>query len=498
MNMVLVGFANVFNVESFLILICGVIGGIVIGALPGLTSTMGVALLLPVTYGMKATTGIVMLLGIYCGAIYGGSISAILLNTPGTPASAATVLDGYPMAKRGEAGRALSISTIASTFGGLISGILLMFISPVIASFALKFGATEFFALAFFGLSIIVGISNTSIAKGLSAGFLGLLLATVGIDDITGSVRFTFGNSNLITGFSLIPVMIGLFAVSQVFTKLEHIEKSVIIKQKKFNLIPGKDDMKTIVRISLWSSILGAFIGAVPGTGGDIAAWTSYNVAKRTSKNPEKFGTGCVEGIAAPESANNGTTGGTLIPLMTLGVPGDTTTAVLLGAFTLQGLQCGPLLFTQHSDLVYTIFVGFVVANFLMLILGLSGMKFYAKVLEVPDYFVTPAILTLCIVGAFAINKNAVDVIVMFAFGLLGFLLMKLDIPMSPIVLAFILGPMAEKNFRRALLISKGSYAVFFQRPLTVVLFLISILSLCLPVVQSMLAKRKENRKKSS
>ena len=492
MENILIGFSNVFSAETFLILIAGVLGGIIIGALPGLTSTMGVALLLPITYGMEATVGIVMLLGIYCGSVYGGSISAILLSTPGTPASAATVLDGHPMALRGEGGRALTISTIASTFGGVISGLLLIFISPIIAQFALKFGATEFFALAVFGLSIIVGISNKSIAKGLSAGFLGLLLATVGIDDITGSVRFTFGVSELNTGFQLIPAMIGLFAISQVFLRLEEKVKSEIITQKKFSLIPSKSDMKVIFSTAAWSSILGAFIGAIPGTGGDIAAWTSYNVAKRTSKHPEEFGTGCAKGIAAPESANNGTTGGTLIPLLTLGVPGDTSTAVLLGAFTLQGLQVGPLLFTQHADLIYTIFVGFMAANVLMFILGMGLMRVYVKVLSVAEYFVVPAILILCIVGSFAINKNYFDVAVMFVFGILGYILTKLEIPMSPIVLAFILGPMAEKNFRRALMLSNGDYSVFFSRPLTVVLFAVAIFSLILPMIQSRLARDKK------
>ena len=492
MENILIGFSNVFSVETFLILIAGVLGGIIIGALPGLTSTMGVALLLPITYGMEATVGIVMLLGIYCGSVYGGSISAILLSTPGTPASAATVLDGHPMALRGEGGRALTISTIASTFGGVISGLMLIFISPIIAQFALKFGATELFALAVFGLSIIVGISNKSIAKGLSAGFLGLLLATVGIDDITGSVRFTFGVSDLNTGFQLIPAMIGLFAISQVFLRLEEKVKSEIITQKKFSLIPSKSDLKVIFSTSAWSSILGAFIGAIPGTGGDIAAWTSYNVAKRTSKHPEEFGTGCAKGIAAPESANNGTTGGTLIPLLTLGVPGDTSTAVLLGAFTLQGLQVGPLLFTQHADLIYTIFVGFMAANVLMFILGMGLMRVYVKVLSVAEYFVVPTILILCIVGSFAINKNYFDVAVMFIFGILGYILTKLEIPMSPIVLAFILGPMAEKNFRRALMLSNGDYGVFFSRPLTVVLFAVAIISLLLPIVQSKLAHRKQ------
>ncbi len=495
MSDVMIAFSTVFTPLNFLLLACGVFGGIMIGALPGLTSTMGVALLLPITYGMKPESGIVMLLGIYCGAIYGGSISACLLNTPGTPASAATTLDGHPMAKRGEGARALTISTISSACGGLISGILLILIAPVIAKFALKFSATEFFALAVFGLSIIVSISNKSIAKGLGAGFLGLLLATVGLDDITGALRFTFGNSSLTTGFELIPAMIGLFAISQVFLRIENNARGEVVEQKKYSVIPTKSDLKTIATTATWSGVLGAFIGAIPGTGGDIAAFVSYNIAKRTSRNPEEYGTGCPRGIAASEAANNGTTGGTLIPLLTLAVPGDSTTAVLLGAFTLQGLQAGPTLFTQHADLVNTIFVGFMVANVLMLILGLVLMRFYVKALNVANWFITPAILILCVVGSFAINKSYFDVIVMFAFGILGYFLTKMKVPVSPIVLAFILGPLAEKNFRRALLISRGKYTVFFTRPLTVILFVLAIISLLLPTLKPLIDRAREKRK---
>lgn len=477
----LVGMSNIFSFPTFPILVMGVFGGIVIGALPGLTSTMGVALLLPLTYGMDAKIGIIMLIGIYCGAIYGGSISACLLNTPGTPASAATTLDGYPMAKRGEGARALTISTISSGLGGIISGILLISIAPTIAKVALKFGATEFFALAVFGLCMIVSMSAGAVAKGLCSGFLGILLATVGLDDITNTTRFTFGNANLVTGFELIPAMIGLFAISQVFLRIENPTHGVITKQKKYSSVPSKSDMKVILTTSTWSGIIGTIIGAIPGTGGDIAAFVSYNIAKRTSRNPEKFGTGYAQGISAPESANNGTTGGTLIPLLTLSVPGDSTTAVLLGAFTLQGLQTGPLLFTMHRELVDTIFVGFMISNILLLILGLSLMRFYVKTLSVRDWFITPAILVLCVVGSYAINKSLFDVFVMFCFGILGYFLIKLKVPLSPIVLAFILCPLAERNFRRALLISAGDYSVFFNRPLTVVLFALSIFFLVLP-----------------
>jgi len=494
MDGLLVGLSNVLQLENILFLLMGVLGGIIIGALPGLTATMGVALLLPFTFGMDPNVSMIMLLGVYCGAIYGGSISAILLKTPGTPASAATTFDGYPMARRGEAGRALSISTISSASGGIISGLLLILISPILAKFALKFGPPEFFALAVFGLSIIVSISNKSILKGLSAGFLGLLISTVGIDNVTGIPRYTFGQSSILNGFQLIPVMIGLFAISEVMLKLECNTVTLRIKQEKVKLLPTKADLIKIMPTVLRSSLIGTFIGAVPGTGGDIAAFVSYNVAQKLSKLPEQFGTGCVEGIAAPEAGNNGTTGGTLIPLLTLGVPGDSTTAVLLGAFTLQGLKCGPLLFTEHADLISTIFTGFMLANVLLLILGLGMMRFFIKTLSAPDYYVTPAILLLCIVGSYAVNKSYIDIIVMFAFGLVGYIMEKLEVPRSPIVLAIILGPLAETNLRRALTISHGDYSIFFTNPISCVLIIIGVASVLVPVVKSWIASYKNKK----
>lgn len=494
MSAIIVSLGHIFQPATFMLLACGVFGGIVIGALPGLTSTMAIALLLPITFGMSPNDGIVMLLGIYCGAIYGGCISAILLKTPGTPASAATTLDGHPMAQRGEAGRALSIATVSSAFGGIISGLLLIMIAPVLARFALQFGPTEFFALAVFGLSIIIGISNKSIAKGLSAGFLGLLLATVGIDNVSGTVRFTFGSSNLLNGFQLIPSMIGLFAVSQVFLSMERVVQPPEVRQKVTRLFPTKADFFALLPTAIRGSIIGTLIGAIPGTGGDIAAFVSYNTAQRLSKAPDEFGTGCVKGIAAPESANNGTTGGTLIPLLTLGVPGDSSTAVLLGAFTLQGLQAGPLLFTRHGDLVNIIFTGFMVANVLMLILGLGLMRFYVKALSAKTYYIIPAILMLCVVGSFAINTSYFDVYVMFAFGIIGYFFTKMKIPLSPIVLAFILGPLAETNMRRALMISKGNPAIFFSRPITVALLAVAVFSIVVPLIRNIAAFRKEHR----
>jgi putative tricarboxylic transport membrane protein len=478
------GFMNVLTFEIIGLLILGVMIGIAIGSLPGLTATMGVALILPITFKMESLTGILMLLGVYAGAMYGGSISAILLKTPGTPAAAATIFDGFAMSQRGEAGRALGISAISSFGGGLISVIMLILISPQLAKVALRFSAPEFFGLAVFGLSIIASISGKSMIKGLLAGVFGLLLSTIGIDLVTGFPRFTFGNMNLFNGLAFIPVMIGLFAMSQAFTSIEHILTKKQVVQKVGSVLPSKADMKQILPSILRGGIIGTLIGIIPGAGGEIGAFVSYNEAKRWSKHPEKFGTGIVEGIAAPEAGNNGVTGGAMIPLLTLGIPGDAVTAILLGALMIQGLQPGPLLFTEHAGLVYTIFVGFLLANIFMLVLGLFGARYFAKVISIPAHILTPVIFVLCIVGSYAINNNFFDVMVMFGFGALGYVMEKTEFPVSPIVLALILGPMAERELRKALMMSNGSISILFTRPISLILIGVALITLFMPIIK--------------
>lgn len=382
--------SSVFNLKIFFFIILGVFTGISIGALPGLTATMGVALMLPLTFGMDAMPGILLLIGVYVGAIYGGSISAILLRTPGTPAAAATILDGYEFSKRGESGRALGISTVSSFIGGVVSVIALWLISPQLAKLALRFSAPEFFLLAVFGLSIIASISGNSLAKGVLTGGLGISLAFVGIDGITGYPRFTFNNINLLSGISFIPVMIGLFAMSQAFTTIESIFTPDQVTQKVENVFPTKADWKVIFKHAPISGAIGTMIGIVPGAGAEIGAFVSYGQAKRMSKHPERFGTGIPEGIAAPEAGNNGVSGGALIPMLTMGVPGDAVAAILIGALTVQGLQPGPMLFAEHPVLVYSIFLGMFVANVAMLVLGLSSLRLFVKVLSVPKSILTP------------------------------------------------------------------------------------------------------------
>ena len=479
----LLGLSNVLIPSNLAVLFIGLVVGIFIGALPGFSVVMGLVLFLPLTYNMNMITSILLLIGVFCGGVYGGSITAILIRTPGTPAAAATVLDGYEFAKRGEGGRAIGISTVSSVIGGLVSCIALMLISPVLAKVALKFSAAEYFSLAFFGLTIIGCISGKSIRKGLLSGLFGLLVATVGIDQMSGYARYTFGVASLLGGISMIPALIGLFAIPQVLINLEKGLRSVTITQKVKRVIPTKADLKKIWPISVVCGLLGTFIGSIPGTGATIASFFSYNETRRWSKHPEKFGTGIVEGVAAPESANNGVTGGAMIPLLTLAVPGDAGTAIMLGAFIIQGVQPGPLLFTNNPDIVYSIFVGLFFVNILMLILGLLGIRVFSKVASLPSQVLIPAIFVLCLVGSFAINNNVFDVYTMLAFGLIGYIFKKLSIPEVPMVIGIILGPMFESNFRRALILSKGSASIFFTSPISMVFIILSILTIFWPTL---------------
>ena len=483
----------VLQPSVILYLLVGVAGGMCIGCLPGLTTTMGVALVLPLTFGMEAVPSILLLIGVYVGAVYGGSLSAILLNTPGTPASAATALDGYKMASRGEAGRALGISTISSFIGGLISCVFLILIAPVLADFALKFSAPEFFMLAVFGLCIISSISGKSLFLGLISGLLGMFIATIGLDDITSNMRFTFENINLYSGINFIPVMIGLFAMSQAFIGVEEINAKSKATGKIKRVLPKGSDWKLIIKNSIPFGSLGAFIGTIPGVGADIASFIAYGQAKGLSKKPEEFGKGSPEGVSAPEAANNGVTGGALIPMLCLGVPGDAVAAIMIGSLTVQGIQPGPLLFQNDASTVYAIFIGLLIANVFMLILGLSSVRIFTKVLSVPKPVLVPTIMLLCFVGSYALNNNMFDVVIMLFFGIVGYFFQKLEISASPVILGLILGPMAESNFRRALLMSRGDYSTFLSTGICWVFFILIIVSLLFPVIKKTMIKKQHN-----
>jgi putative tricarboxylic transport membrane protein len=478
------GFASILQFDVLIMVFIGVTGGIMIGSLPGLTATMGVALLIPFTFGMPINQSISMLLGIFSGAIYGGSISAILIRTPGTPAAAATLLDGHPLALKGEAGRALSMAAFASFVGGFTGALIMTFLSPQISKFALEFGPSEYFGLAIFGLSIIISVSGKSILKGLMAGFIGLFVSSIGLDPMNGLPRFTFGSMDLMEGPNFIPTLIGLFALAEVFKGVGNIVTQQKVESKINQLLPSRQDIKASWKAILKSSILGTFIGSIPGAGSDIAAFVGYSEAKRTSKHPEKFGQGVIEGVAAAESANNACTGGAMIPLLSLGVPGDAVTAVLLGAFIMQGLRPGPLMYRDNMDVVYSVFAAMMVANIAMFIVGTLGSRFFAKVISIDRKILLPIIFVLSIVGAYSMRNSMFDVWIAIFFGILGYFLQHFEFPASPILLALILGPMAESNLRRAVFISHGDFSIFVTRPISAVLLALAVISIISSIIK--------------
>ncbi len=483
----------VFHPVHFFFLFIGVAGGIVVGALPGLTGSVGIILLLPFLFYVEPAVALIMLSGMFCGAIYGGSISAILISTPGTPSAAATLLDGYPLSQKGEAGKAIGVATIASTTGGIISVLCLIFIAPQLARFAVRFGPVEYFALMVFGLTIIASVSGESLIKGLLSGFFGLFIATIGMDPVMGYPRFTFGFTNLLLGFPMVSVLIGLFAVSQIFIQLEGVGKpQKAFNQRIKNVLPNRSELKRIFRVIIPSSLLGTFLGIIPGTGGAIASFMAYNEARRFSKDPDSFGTGNIEGIAAPEAANNGTTGGAMVPLLSLGIPGDVVTAVMLGALMVIGIRPGPLLFEQNPQVMNALFVGLMMAQFLILGLGLLSVRVFPKILKVPVRILFPVILTLCFVGAFSLSNSVYDMMVAFIFGLIGYGLRKMGFAAAPIILGVILGPIAEQELGRALIMSHGDWSVLLQSPIAIFFYCISILSVSYSL-KSGLRKRKKS-----
>ena len=484
----------ILDPQIILMIFLGAIGGVLIGSIPGLTSTMGIALLIPFTYGMDLLPSIGLLLGIFCGGMYGGSIAAILIRTPGTPAAAATVMDGYPMGQKGEAGRALSIALFSSFVGGMIGAIIMTFLSPLVSRMALKFGPGEFFTLAVFGLSVIISISGKSITKGLISAFFGLILATIGMDKTCAYLRFSKSVS-LYEGMPFIPTLIGLFAISEVLSGIEKILDSEKIVAKITSILPSKDDIKRIMPSIVRGGLIGTFIGAIPGAGGDIAAFVSYSESKRVSKHPELFGTGVPEGIAAAESSNNGCSGGAMIPLLSLGVPGDSNTAVMLGAFIMKGIQPGPMMYVDNLEIVYSVFAAMICANIAMMLVGMGGIRVFSKVISLDKQKLLPMILVLSFVGAYSMNGNMFDVGLALVMGVIGYLMQKYDYPLSPILLALILGPMSESNLRRMMQINDGNFLKLFTRPICVVLLLLALASLISSVInQKKIEKKLKNK----
>ena len=484
--------ASVFTDPYLLVLILGTtIIGVVIGALPGLGATTGAALLLPFTLTMEPVHAIAVLATIYCSATFAGSITAILINAPGTSAAAATCLDGYPLAQRGEAGRALGIAVVSSTIGGIFSVIALAIAAPLLARVAYEFRPPEYFALTLFGLSMLASISAGGAVRNLIGGLFGVWLATIGADKSTSIERFMFGNYELYEGLNFIPVMIGLFAMSELLvqsTRLNQVVEAISMKAVQLpSLLDYKKIWKTIVR----SCGIGMFIGVLPAEGATVASMIGYSEARRWSKTPEEFGKGAIEGVAGAEAANNAATGGAMVPTMVLGIPGSGTTAVILVGLLVHGLRPGPHLFTEQVDKVYAIFGAMLVANIMFLALGLYAAKLFARVSLVPTAMLWPIVFALSVIGAYALNQALLDVWLVMIFGVIGYLFRRFGFAVAPIAIGLILGEMVETNLQNSLKMFDGQWWRIATQPLAALFLILSVLGLCGPLLFGLINRRK-------
>lgn len=481
---------DIFTPFNFLLMFLGVFGGLVVGAMPGLTSTMAVALLVPITFGMDVEQGLVMLVAVYIGSISGGLVSAALLNIPGTPSSVATTFDAFPMAQRGEAGKALGYAVFASFLGSLLSFFALALISPILGAFALRFGPCEYFSLVVFTLSCIISISGKSLTKGLISACIGMLMSMVGLSETDSVTRFTFGISALQSGFAMMPVLIGMYAISQILRDVTDIKKPFKIINANFTVreflgiaARFRHSVKNVVR----SSLIGIGVGILPGIGPGLSNIVAYSQAKSASPDPDSFGKGNPDGIIASESANNAATGGAMIPLLTLGIPGDATTMMMLGAFMIHGVQPGPLLMRDHSHLVLIILCAYFISNIFMLLLQVYFIRVLIRALMIPRFILYPIILGLCVIGSYALNSSMTDVWVFFGTGMVGYAFSRLGFPLLPLVLGLMLGGMAESQLRVSIVMGNNTLAGYLDRPIALFFLAVSALS----VAWSLYSKRK-------
>jgi putative tricarboxylic transport membrane protein len=484
------GFALLAHWNNVLAIVGGSVVGYVVGALPGLSATMGIALCLPFTFYLSPLTSLLFLTSLYGAAEYGGSITAVTLNIPGETAATPTTFDGYPLTKKGLPAKALGMSIVASFYAGIVSTFALILTAIPLASLALSFGPPEYFALGLFGLTAVAALSGKSWVKGCIAVLFGLLINTIGIDEVSGTSRFIFTNL-LMEGLPLIPILIGLFAISEVLATMEELTQNLVVNRIS-GALPTLKEYWGCHAAMIRGTIIGYLIGIIPGAGKAVASFIAYNEEKRASKHPELFGTGVLEGVAAPEAANNSVVSGALVPLLTLGIPGSAAAAVLIGAFTIQGLQPGPLLFVKQSELVYGLFAGLLAGNVVMLAMGLMGTQLWAMVLRVPKNILTPIVLAITLFACYAESNSLYSLWLALGFGVLGYTMRKYDFPVAPIVLAMVLGKMIEISFRRSFILSEGSFSIFFERPVTLLLFLVAILSIAFQVYRA----RKKSLKK--
>lgn len=483
MDTLLIALHNVFSLPGLLSVFCGTAIGIFVGAMPGLGPSMGVALLIPLTFALSPSISLLLLVSLYLAAEYGGSISAVLIGTPGTAAATATVMDGYPLCRAGFPGKALLTSLTASTAGGVAGGIGLMLASQPVAAFALRFGPVEYCSLGILGLAVIAGLSGDDLLKGLGAAALGLVLTLAGVDPVSGTTRFTFGFYELYEGIPFLAALIGLFAVAEVFVMVERNAKGSGRAVISREVLSGAE-LRHIAPACMRGSLIGTVVGAVPGAGASIACWIAYDQEKRMTRRPDRpFGQGALRGIAGPEAANSATVGGALIPLLTLGMPGSPTTAVLIGALVIHGLQPGPKLFTDHPDVVYSLFAGLTVSYAALYLLGRLGMRLWVGIVSIPQAVLAPIIFGLSVVGAYSIRSLTFDIWLTLGFGFAGYVLKKAHFPPAPLILAMILGPMVESNYNRALLMAQqDGHLIFLQSPLSVVLLALAVVAFFYPI----------------
>ncbi len=474
MEIILQAFGAAIQIKVLLMMLLGVLVGIIFGAIPGLTYSMGIILMLPLTFSLDPLSAITLLLGVYVGGMTGGAVSAITLGIPGTPSAAATCFDGHRLAKQGKAGKALGTAVFSATIGGLLSVLVLVVTAPIVARWALKFGPAEIFALVFFGFSTICGISSGKVLKGLISGLVGLLFMTIGMDPIMGVKRYTFGSVNLLSGINELAFMIGMFAVPQMVEAFSTPESSIKHKldTKVAMEYPTIKEIKRIMGVILKSAFIGIGIGAIPGTGGPIAAFLGYDQAKRKVCTDEPT----LECVAGPEAAHNGVTGGALIPMLTLGIPGDPATAILMGALLIHGLKPGPLLFQENSAFIYGMYAALFIINLMVFAIQSFGIRFFVKILDFKKSYMYTTIMVLCMIGSFSANNNMFDVFTMFFAGLLGFLMQKFGFPVAPAILALVLGPTMEDAFRRSLILSQGNYITFVKSPISILFYILTAL----------------------
>lgn len=486
MSTIILGFQYIFGDPMCLLMLAlGVFVGIIFGSIPGLTATLGVTLFIPFTYTLAAVQGLTLLIAVYVGGISGGLITATLINIPGTPSSIYTCFDGYPMTKKGKPAEALAIGVFCSLIGGSFSAVALMGIAPQLAKVSLSFGSWEYFAIALMGLSVVVAMCSDSLIKGLIGAVFGLLIGTVGIDSISGVSRLTFGFWQLQGGISSTALMMGLFAITEVFNQSLELDKPrPKIEFKKTTLIPPLSEMKSCWKAIGIGCVVGTGIGILPGIGQNASTLISYNLSRTVSKTPEEFGHGCPEGICASETSNNATNGGALIPLVCLGIPGDLTTSALIGGLMIHGLQPGPLLYSQHPELVGGIMAAYFMANVVMYIMELGLMKAFVRMVNVKLSYLFPAIVACCVLGVYTLNNRMFDVWVMIAFGFVGYLLICLGIDMAPVILGFILGPLIEKYMRMALISANGNWGDIMARPVAVFFVIIAVLFVVVPMIR--------------